>query len=259
MKTVSNRVLLASLASAMLAGAAHAQDGNFAATYDRDPVIVEIAVDGSNGPTSDSAVTAEYEFAPIHASTWKDMLLGLSAQVNLVTFTKAKGKNGGGTSTAIAEGKVRAGVTVVHKGTENACANAWANESLFAAPGPVTFAARRQELSVDVDLDVVGSIPDVCDATCVEENLGIDGSVTVALGLDTTSAHHFNFVVADMDQGWYEAYACYDLSALAAVSGADIDADTAAHSKAALGPRILTVQEVRAVKGGIIDESGSPN
>ncbi len=254
---MSNRILFFSLALAMVASAAHAQSADFAATYDRDTVMVDIGVDGSNGATSASAVTAEYELAAIHASTWKDMLIGVSAQVNLVTFTQAKGKNGGGTSTAIADGTIRVGVTVVHAGTENACANAFADESLFAAPGPVTFASRRQELSVNVDLDVVGSIPDVCDAACIEENLGIDGSVTVALGLDTTAAHHFNFVAADMNQGWYEVFACYDLSALAEVSGDDIDADTAAYSKVALGPRIVTVQEVHATKDGIIDESGS--
>jgi hypothetical protein len=183
----------------------------------------------------------------------------VSSQVNLVTFTQAKGKNGGGTSTAIADGAVRVGVTVVPAGTTDACANAWADESLFAAPGVVTFASRRQELSVDVDLDVVGSIPEVCDEQCIADNLGIDGSVTVALGLDTTSAHHFNFVAGDMHSGWFDVYACYDLSSLAEVAGETIDMDTAAYSKTAIGPRMVTVQEVHATKDGIIDETNSAN
>ena len=38
-----------------------------------------------------------------------------------------------------------------------------------------------------------------------------------------------------------------------------LDADTAAYSKTAMGPRMVTVQEVRATKDGIIDESGSAN
>ena len=129
----------------------------------------------------------------------------------------------------------------------------------FSAPGPVTFASRRQELSVTVDLDVVGSIPDVCDETCIEDNLGIEGSVTVALGLDTTAAHSMQFIEADLSSGWYDIVACYDLTALAEVSGPTIDEDTAAYSKVALGPRIITVQEVRATKTGVIDESGSSN
>jgi hypothetical protein len=47
------------------------------------------------------------------------------------------------------------------------------------------------------------------------------------------------------------------LTALAEVSGLDIDADTAASSKVVLGPRIVTVQEVHASDDGIIDESGN--
>ncbi len=238
---------------------AHAQSSKFAATYDTDAVMVDVSVDGSAGPTSDSAVTAEADLAKLRCANWKELLIGVSSQVNLVTFTQAKGKNGGGTSTAIAEGTVRVGVTVVPAGTPDACADAWEDESLFAAPGVVTFASRRQELSVNVDLDVVGSLPGVCDEACIADNLGIDGSVTVALGLDTTAAHHFNFVAADMHSGWFDVIACYDLSSLAEVAGDTIDADTAAYSKVALGPRMVTVQEVHATKDGIIDESNSTN
>ncbi len=238
---------------------AHAQSAKFAATYDTDAVMVDVGVNGSGGPTSDTALTAEADLASVHCANWKEVLIGVSSQVNLVTFTQAKGKNGAGTSTAIAEGAVRVGVTVVPAGTPDPCAAAWADESLFAAPGVVTFASRRQELSVDVDLDVVGSIPGICDEACIADNLGIEGDVTVALGLDTTAAHHFNFVAADMYSGWFDVVACYDLSALAEVDGPAIDADTAAYSKTALGPRIVTVQEVHATKDGIIDESDSAN
>ena len=81
-------------------------------------------------------------------------------------------------------------------------------------------------------------------------------SRTVALGLDTTAAHHFNFIADDMTSGYYDVVACYDLTALAEVSGLDIDAETAAMTKVVLGPRIVTVQEVHATKDGIINESG---
>ncbi len=81
----------------------------------------------------------------------------------------------------------------------------------------------------------------------------------VALELDTTAAHSFQFIADDLRSGRYDVVACYDLSALAEVSGPDIDEDTAAMSKVVLGPRIITAQEVRATKDGIIDESGSNN
>jgi hypothetical protein len=255
----TNVLLLTAIAATVFAGSAWAQSAKFAATYDRDAVMVDVGVDGSAGSTSDTAVTAEADLASLHVANWKEVLVGVSAQVNLVTFTQAKGKNAESTSTAIADGSVRVGVTVVPAGTANPCAAAWADESLFAAPGVVTFASRRQELAVTTDLDVVGSIPDVCDATCIADNLGINGSVTVALGLDTTAAHHFNFVAADLSSGWYDIVACYDLSTLAEVGGDSIDVETAAYSKAAIGPRMVTVQEVRATKDGIIDESGSAN
>jgi hypothetical protein len=169
-----------------------------------------------------------------------------------MTFTQAKGKNNGGAATSIAEGTVGLEVMVAPEGTNDPCTN-----GISAHPGAIVFASRRQELSVDVSLDVVGSIPEVCDATCIADNLDIEGDVTVALGLDTTAAHHFNFVADDLEENWYEVVACYDLTALAEVSGLDIDADTAASSKVVLGPRIVTVQEVHASDDGIIDESGN--
>jgi len=269
----------------IFAGSALAQSSKFAATYDTDAVMVEVSVDGGNDDlcvTFDEGTENEYtecvamagpvseaELASLHVANWKELLMGVSGEVNLVTITQAKGKNGAGTTTAIAEGTVRAGVVVIPEGARQGmpqgavCARAFnAHDNgadVFAAPGPVTFAARRQELAVTVDLDVVGSIPDVCDEACIEENLDIEGDVTVMLGLDTTAAHHFNFVADDLTSGWYEILACYDLRAMASVGGADIDADTSAYAKAALGPRILTVQEVRATKTGVIDESDSPN
>lgn len=264
---------------------AYAQSSKFAGTYDTDVVMVDVSVNGGSGscvlvdpdgtPGTGDEFThcvatagpiAEAEVASLHVAQWKEILGIMSAQINLVTFTQAKGQNGGGTSTAIAEGTVRGGILVLPQGTGNSgqCAaafDAYDNElgNPFAAPGPVTFASRRQELKVTVDLDVVGSLPEVCDEQCIEDNLGITGSVTVALGLDTTAAHTFQFVADDLTSGWYDVVACYDLSALAEVSGPTIDEDTAAYSKVALGPRIITAQQVRATKTGVIDESGSAN
>lgn len=244
---------IAALALAgFVSGNAQAQSSKFAATYDTDVVLVEIAVDGAGGATSDMAVIAEMDLAKMHVPQSKEVLIGVSGVVNLVTFTQAKGKNGGGKATAIAEGIVELTVRYAPEGTANICA-----VGAIAAPGPITFASRRQELSVTVDLDVVGTIPGVCDAQCIADNLAIEGDVTVALGLDTTAAHHFNFVAIDLDSDWYDIVACYDLTALAEVSGDDIDADTAANSKAAIGPRMVTLQRVRATTDGIVDETGT--
>lgn len=241
-------ITAAVVASAVVSGPVFAASAKFAATYDNDPVLVDVT--STAGEVIDT--NAEMDLATLHVANWKELLIGVSAQVNLLTFTQAKGKNDAVTSTAKAEGSVRVGVTVVPEGTEGACTSAWHNTALFAHPGPVTFSSRMQELSVTVDLDVVGSIPDVCDATCIADNLSIDGDVTVALALDTTAAHHFNFVADDLTSGTYDVIACYDLDALADANNMD---GNEANAKAAIGPRIVTVQEVRATKGGVIDET----
>ena len=236
----------------LLAGNAYGQSAKFAATYDRDPVMISATIDGSGGAATDGPhMVAEVDLAKIHVAQWNEVLVGVSGQVQLTTFTQAKGKNNGGKATAIAEGTVGLEVRIAPEGTNDPCAN-----GISAHPGPIVFASRRQELSIDVSLDVVGSLPDICDAQCIADNLAIDGDVTVALGLDTTAAHHFNFVADDLTEDWYQVVACYDLTALAEVSGLDIDADTAANSKVVLGPRIVTVQEVQATNNGIIDETG---
>lgn len=273
----------------LFAGTALAQSSKFAATYDNDIAMLDVSVNGGDedcvliDPDGEADSGDEYsycsktagpiaegEVASMHVAQWKELLLGMSAQVNLLTFTQAKGKNNAGTSTAIAEGAVRGGVMVVPTGTDASCRAAFdaydaGAGNAFAAPGPVVFSSRRQELSVTTALDIVDA--DECDeidgdgvleeGECLADLLEIEGSVTVALGLDTTASHHFNFIEANMTSGWYDVIACYDLRALVAVSGADIDEDTQARSKVALGSRIITAQEVRATKNGIIDETGA--
>lgn len=270
------RVLICAViaVSFLFVTAAYAQSSKFAATYDTDTrwVQVQAGVGSSlcavyNGKiycAKKSRPAAEAEVATLHVAQWKEIFGQMSAQVELLTFTQAKGKNGGGTTTAIADGTVRGGMVVVPQG-------AWVPGSCgayfgiydegqvnpFAAPGPVTFASRAQELSVTVDLDVVGAIPE-CDAQCIEDNLGIEGSVTVALGLDTVAAHSFQFIADDLASGYYDVVACYDLSAFAQVIGdvGYLDSGSVAMSKVVLGPRIITAQEVRATNTGVIDEAG---
>ena len=249
----------------VLALPASAQSSKFAATYDTDPVMAAVSVNGGSEScmlveeimecaATDGPYT-EIEVASIHVAQWKEILGTMSAQINLMTFTQAKGKNGAGTVTSSAEGVARGGMRVVKEGDPVDCAAAYGLHdraenpiNVFAAPGPVTFASRRQTLTVDVDLDVVGLIPEVCNAECIEDNLGIDGSVTIGLELDTTAAHSFQFIAADLTQGTYQVVACYDYKALASVGGADIDEDTQAMSRVVIGPRIITAQEVRATK-----------
>lgn len=288
-------------AVALVAGSAQAQSSKFAATYDTDEIMVEAAVNGDatdpgnncvvlDGPdgaagTEDDvthcAVSAgpvyEAEVATLHVPTWKEILGTMSAQISLMTFTQAKGKNQAGTATAVAEASVRGGMLVYPEdGPAQSCQAAFeAHDSgagnAFSAPGPVAMSARSQTLSVTADIFAnLDSVLTSCtlidlgegvyDLECIAEELLIEGDVTVALGLDTAAAHSFQFIEDDIPSaGTQVVKACYDLSALAEVSGMDIDGDTAAAAKAILGPRIITAQQVRATKNGIIDESNSTN
>ena len=84
-------------------------------------------------------------------------------------------------------------------------------------------------------------------------DLGDSEDVEVIVGIETESigAHHFNFLGVECGQGWYVLTATFDLSALAAVTGLKADADVVV----TLGSRIITLQEVRAVKGSLVEDS----
>jgi hypothetical protein len=107
----------------------------------------------------------------------------------------------------------------------------------------VPLSLRAQYLSVDVDLvltDGTDPIPDV----------EIEGDVTVALGLLTAASHHYNFLAPNLPtSGDYAVAACFVGGALAAI----LDGEGKSFSVAALGKRMLTVQEVRAVKDADFD------
>ena len=128
-----------------------------------------------------------------------------------------------------------------------------------AEPGPVVLSARVQVLSA-----TLGGVIESC------EDLNGDGVIDVktecvvsdeeiGLFLGTLAAHHFNFILPDMDQGEYDIVAWFITGALAAV---DIDevsiaeggsVSASAFALAAIGKHMVTVQQVRAVKGSLGD------
>lgn len=217
--------ILAILFVALAAAPALAQSAKFAAAYDTDPVIVDTGI--VNDEQGNRVVGAEADIATIHVAQQKDLLIGVSAQIGIYTMTLAKSRTGVA-STAIAEGEVGVTVRLAPFGSDNVCTADPAYPA--AAPGQVTFAARMQKLTVTADTDE---------------------AVAVQLILDTTAAHHFNFLGIDLAQGTYDVTACFDLSAFADIVGED----ALAQAKVTLGKRVVAVEEVRAAKGGIIDES----
>jgi hypothetical protein len=239
--------LAAAAAIAIFATGASAQSAKFAASYATDTVtLADFEFNNTPGFEVDRSDTFATELlAIIRAPKGKEFLIGVSGVANIVTFTEAKGRNKEGTSTAVAEGIMNLEVRYAPTGTDGICTN---ELGLLAAPGPLTFASRRQELSVTVDLDVI----DTTGGTAADD-LGIVGSVTVALGLDTTAAHHFNFVAIDLpESGEYDVVACFSGDGSVGVTESELG-DNTARSFVAIAHRMVTIQEVRAVKDSIID------
>mmetsp|Transcript_24998 Transcript_24998/g.37309 ORF Transcript_24998/g.37309 Transcript_24998/m.37309 type:complete len:246 (-) Transcript_24998:112-849(-) len=178
----------------------------------------------------------------------KELLVGLSGVVNIMTLTsvKATNKAKAGQVTAVADAAVSVALKIGEEGETAAAICNNDDVTKIAAPGNVTLSSRKQTLSVEVDLDVVCKDSEDTDCVAIADALGIDGYVAVELALDTTAAHHFNFVIMDVPVGTFNIVACF-----AGAGGTSLTADaegTSAMAFAAIGKRMLTVEQVKAAK-----------
>lgn len=188
----------------------------------------------------------------------KDLIMMLSSEISLITQTtvrdtnKLRGLAAGGKSTATAE----AGVTVRMKYCKkDECPDGGKAASICAAAdggnvyeglpkGGITFSSRKQELSVEVDLDCTCEVP---DTTCDCE---VTGYVEVGLELTTTAAHTFNFIADLANTGTGSSntpivpVACFELSAEAStlLDGQDTS-EGSAKGYVGLKSTMLIVQE----------------
>jgi hypothetical protein len=193
--------------------AANAQSAKFSAVYDTDDITVSQPVGTAN--------LQEMDLATIRVPQNKEILITLSGEVNIVTFTAAKGKNTTAKVTSSSKGEANVTVKYASSTEADVCSN-----GTEAKPGTITMASREQTLSVDV------TTTDLDDLDAVIE-------VLVELELDTTAAHTFQFLAPNVDAGEYKVAACWDLTA----TGADGDQT----AMVVLQNRIMTLQEVRAV------------
>lgn len=161
----------------------------------------------------------------IHTATPKDLLIGVSLETSLLTDTLVKSSKGvQDTSTAEAGIEIK----VLVDGQE-------------AAPGVVVFDKRKQQLSatlggyytncMDDNLDGITDMLTECDLVPEE----------IELLLDTTAAHHFNFIKADLGQG------VHTVVVKSKISNNTVFANGTASSSALLGKGSLSVEEVQAV------------
>ena len=236
----------------------------FAATWTDTPALASVAV--ITDATVDTVVVDShtgYTLATIKVPQDKELLVGVSAEIGLVTYGSVKGKNGG-SAKAIADAEAYVTVFAVPKTGVG---------SLTAAPGQIMLSKRVQELTATLGGVIQSCTDGDTDGDGVADT-DPDGTIDIAteclvtdeeIGLlqDTTAAHHFNFVLPNMDQGEYDIKAVFTTGARAEVAICDLgDAcafdpegtvSASATAKAVINKTMLTVQQVRAAKGGLID------
>jgi hypothetical protein len=223
--------------------------------------------------TSDTEVVVGpntgYTLATIKVPQDKEVLVGVSAEIGLVTGTWVKGKLGGAAK-AIADAEAYVTVLAVPRD---------GGTSQVAAPGQIILSKRVQELSATLG-GVIQSCEDTTGGTDAEgRNPGDEGYIDtpdgridiatecvvtdeeIGLLLDTTAAHHFNFVLPNMDQGVYDIKAVFTTGARAEVDICDEGEDCmydpegtvsgSANARAIINKTMLTVQRVRAAQDGL--------
>jgi hypothetical protein len=242
----------------------------FAATWTQELGLESVVVitDANVDTVLVDADTA-YTLATIKVPQDKELLVGISAEIGLVTDTSVKGKNGG-TATSLADAAGYVTVFAVPRAGGN---------SIMAEPGQITLSKRIQALTA-----TLGGVIQSCSVSCFQDtqDSDADGNTTeiicediviaedcvvtdeqIGLLQDTTAAHHFNFVLPNMNQGVYDIKAVFATGARAKIDICDegepcsFDPDGtvsgSAYAKALINKTMLTVQQVRAAKGGLID------
>ena len=243
--------------------AAGEPSAKFAATWTTEPGLESVVV--ITDATVDTVMVDSntgYTLATIKVPQDKELLIGVSAEIGLVTDTSVKGKNGG-TATSIAGGAAYVTVFAVPRA---------GGDSVMAEPGLITLSKRVQALTA-----TLGGVIQSCQVSCVQNPdtgaiicddivIAEDCVVTdeqIGLLQDTTAAHHFNFVLPNMNQGVYDIKAVFSTGARAQVDICDegdpcsFDPEGtvsgSAFAKAIINKTMLTVQQVRAAKGGVIE------
>ena len=218
------------IASTLFSATSMAQSAKFAASWDTDLVDVSATsacIDSAcNG--NDTNTIAEVEMATLHVGSQKSILVGVSSAIGIYLITEAKGgKNSDGSgfsSSAMAEGSVD--VTLSLEADNGAVCNIAPNDT-------VTLKSEMRKLTVSGGGSFDG-----------------DFWVNVAIETNSQGAHHFEFLGVECDQGDYELVATFDLTAIAGAAGVDSAADVTV----TLGDRMITMQEVRAVKGSLVPD-----
>lgn len=270
---VAGAVVLALGAQGALAASENA-NAEFAAVYSEAPIVLVPYGDRmvSNyayckaeylGGETDATCSFEADrrtgtvVASIKVAQSKELLVGVSAQMEIFTGTTVTGKRGS-RSTAIAS--AGGGVELMACRQEND-GGATCYGSLS---GMIVLSERSQELTA-----VLGGVLEQCNVDLITGNFSLaDCDVAqeeIGLGLSTIASHHYNFLFPNLPVGTYNVHAVFHADAAAeAIAGcADgsgnteltgcgmddgINASAEADAYVVISKSTVTVQEVRAKK-----------
>lgn len=185
--------------------------------------------------------------ATIKVPNKKELVVGVSAQVGITTETTVKGKLGGGGS-ATASGGVEVAVELCPIANMDPETKACSAGRIPAEPGPITLNARSQQLEA-----VLGGVIQSCTDSDGNGTIDVATECVVSdemirLLLDTLSAHHYNFIFPNVPTGEYRVIARFDADVSSQTQETAVEGDTLneANAKLVVGPRVITVESVRA-------------
>jgi hypothetical protein len=260
-------IAMLKILSAVLAATAVAPSSKFTAAYSDTPRVLQSCafadtsdlLDGTDLSACSSGIDSNvgYTFATLRVPQDSEILIDLSAQVELFTSTQVEGKRGS-KSTAVADAEGGVMLFACPEGFSGTTLSAY-DACEIAAPGYVTLNQREQTLSA-----VLGGIIEECSFSADDlANIEFDLSdcevarESISLALNTLSAHSFQFILTNVDSGDYEIRAVFFTRAEAEAFAScpedspyclDGDGQAAAVSQAFIGKYVLTAQQVRAVK-----------
>ena len=250
MRKITAALFVAAALAIVAPASAFAQgqpSAKFAAVWSDNPLAVETSattcgVEADEAFDSDSATGAL--LATMKMPTGKEILAGISAESKIGLLTGVKGRNGG-SGTASATGRVGVRIKAVNVGT---------GQIYLPVPnGDITLHARVQTLSATLG-GVIESCTDANgDGTIDVATECVVSDEEISLFTENTSANHFNVVFPNLPAGVYQIKARFTVESTSSALDSGDDACAYAGSWVLLSDRIVTLQDVRAVKGEITE------
>lgn len=187
----------------------------------------------------------------------KEILATLSAEINLFTLNTATSETKGGPNKEENTGNIGVTKTMAGVDVELVAISDTTEEDFTCAPGKITMASRFVELRNQITANITYEDCIYDGKTCVTKIADHEIESSIGLAMGTTAAHSFQWVCADLPADTYRIAARFSISAEAQDLCVNIEGDNCADiddlaiARVILQKRILTAQEVRAVKDAL--------